>query len=138
MRVLCVARHEILSGHFCQFFSSLDAETRAAVGLDEAIALAAHFRPDVVVCDYDLLSSAALDRWGQEASLASASLIAVSLTRRPEEVHVDGHAVAGFLYLPTLCREDALRVLSAARRASGVSVSHTLTWPGGASAPLTH
>ena len=138
MRVLCVARHEFLSGHLCQFFSSLNAETYPAVGLEEAITLAAQNEPDIVVCDYDLLSSAALERWEQEATVANLSLIAVSLTRRPEEIHVDGHTVVGFLYLPTLSREDALRVLAAARRGSGVSVPRTFSWPAGASAPLTH
>jgi CheY-like chemotaxis protein len=138
MRVLCVARHSFLSGHLCQYFSTLDAETHAAVGLQEAISLARSQRPDVVVCDYDLLTKAALDRWERESSLASLPVIAVSLTRRPEEVHFDGHTVAGFLYLPTLTRDDALRVLSAARRAGGVSLPHSFTLSGGASAPLAH
>ena len=139
MRVLCVARHSFLSGHLCQFFASLDVETDAAVGLDEAIALAQHQRPDVVVCDYDLLSIAALDRWEQDGNVATLPLIAVSLTRRHEDVYLDRHTVAAFLYLPTLGREDALKVLSAAKRASGgVSAPHSLTWPGSAPAPLSH
>jgi DNA-binding NarL/FixJ family response regulator len=138
MRVLCVARHEFLSGHLCQYFSGLDVETQAAVGLDEAIALAQERRPDVVVCDYDLLSNAALERWERESSLSSLALIAVSLTRRPEEVYVDGQTVAGFLYLPTLGRDDALRVLAAARRASSVSVPPSFTLSGGPSAPIAH
>jgi CheY-like chemotaxis protein len=138
MRVLCVARHEFLSGHLCQYFSGLDAETQAAVGFDEAIVLAQEQRPDVVVCDYDLLSNAALDRWERESSLSSLALIAVSLTRRPEEVYVDGQTVVGFLYLPTLGRDDALRVLAAARRASSVSVPPSFTLSGGTSAPIAH
>ena len=134
MRVLCVARHEFLSNHLCQYFSTLEAETEAAVGLDDAITLAGAQSPDVVVCDYDLLSSGVLDRWAHEPALSLLPLIAVSLTRRPEEVFVDEQMIAGFLYLPTLGREDALRVLSAAKRASGVRAPQSLTFLGDASA----
>jgi len=43
-----------------------------------------------------------------------------------------GHAIAGFLYLPTLERDDALRFLSALRRSStGVQAPAPtqLLWP---------
>lgn len=121
MRALCVGRHSILSGHLCKYFSDLAVETHPAVGFDEAADLARSCRPDAVICDYDLLTSGSLDRWEGDPDLLDIPIIAVSLTRRPEEVYVqEGHAIAGFLYLPTLEREDALRILSALRRSKGV------------------
>lgn len=122
MRALCVGRHSFLSGHLCKYFSDLAVETHAAVGLDEAADLARAYEPDVVICDYDLLTSSSLDRWEVDPRLSDIPIIAVSLTRRPEEVYVqEGHAVAGFLYLPTLERDDALRLLSALRKSGVVS-----------------
>jgi len=107
-------------------------ETRAVVGLDDAIEAAAEQQPDAVVCDYDLLATIPLDGWERDPLLSRLPVIAVSLTRRPEEVHLlDVNGIAGFLYLPTLEHSQALQVLSAAaswRRAAVVAPT-SLPWP---------
>src|SRR5437763_13570254 len=124
MRVLCVGRHPFLSAHLCRFFSALDVDTRPVVGLDDAIDAAAAYQPDAVVCDYDLLATIPLDGWERDPLLSRLPVIAVSLTRRPEEVHLlDVHGIAGFLYLPTLAHEQPLQMLNAAAswRRAGVS-----------------
>lgn len=132
MRVLCVGRHPYLSVHLCRFFDSLGVSTRPVVGLDEAIDAAAAYEPDAVVCDYDLLATIPLDGWERDPLLSRLPVIAVSLTRRPEEVHLlDVNGIAGFLYLPTLERERALQMLGAAAswRRAGVSAPTSLPWP---------
>ena len=130
MRVLCVGRHAYLSGHLCRFFLDLGVDTRPAVGLHEAASVAASYEPDAIVCDYDLLATISLDWWERDPLLSTIPLIAVSLTRRPDEVHVTNvSGIAGFLYLPTLEREDAIRVLAAARRPGGVTAPGSLSWP---------
>lgn len=88
-------------------------ETTAAVGLDEALDAARLLPPDVVLCDFDLLATLSIDRWERDELLSRRPVIAVSLTRRPEEQHLlDVNGIAGCLYLPTLRRDDALRVLA--------------------------
>ena len=130
MRVLCVGRHAYLSGHLCRFFLGLGVDTHPAVGMDEAADIATTYVPHAVVCDYDLLATISLDRWERDPLLSRIPLIAVSLTRRPDEVHVtNANGIAGFLYLPTLEREDALRVLAAAERSEGVVAPGSLAWP---------
>jgi DNA-binding NarL/FixJ family response regulator len=132
MRVLCVGRHPFLSAHLCRFFDALGVTTRPAVGLEEAIDAAAEHQPDAVICDYDLLATIPLDGWERDPLLSRLPVIAVSLTRRPNEVHVlDVNGIAGFLYLPTLERERALQVLGAAAswRDAGVSAPASLSWP---------
>jgi DNA-binding NarL/FixJ family response regulator len=132
MRVLCVGRHPFLSDHLCRFFSALDVDTRAVVGLDDAIDAAAAYRPDAVVCEYDLLATIPLDGWERDPLLSRLPVIAVSLTRRPEEVNLlDVNGIAGFLYLPTLERDRALQVLSAAAswRSADVVAPESLLWP---------
>lgn len=131
MRLLCVARHEFLSGHLCQYFAAAGVESHPAVGLDDAIRRVADVQPSAVVCDYDLLTSSTLEPWESDPRLAKLPLIAVSLTRRPEDVAVqDGGPVAGFLYLPTLDRADALRLIAAACRESRIVPPAPLPWPG--------
>jgi hypothetical protein len=132
MRVLCVGRHPFLSTHLCRFFDALGVHTRAVVGLDDAIAAAAEYQPDAVVCEYDLLATIPLDGWERDPLLSRLPVIAVSLTRRPEEVHLlDVNGIAGFLYLPTLEREQALQVLGAATswRRAAVKAPTSLPWP---------
>ena len=132
MRVLCVGRLPFLSAHLCRFFSALGVSTRPAVGLEEAIEAAVEHQPDAVICDYDLLATIPLDGWERDPLLSRLPVIAVSLTRRPNEVHVlDVNGIAGFLYLPTLERERALQVLGAAAssRSVGVSAPASLPWP---------
>ena len=112
MRALCIGRHSYLSEHYARFFGRLGLETEGVVGLQAAAAIAAESQPDLVLCEYALLSAGALDGWERDERLGSIPVIAVSLTSRPEEVPlVDAHGVAGFLYLPTLRPEDARRVL---------------------------
>jgi len=115
LRVLCVGRHHFLGDHLARFFEKFGLETAYAVGLEGAIAVARQVQPDVVICDYDLLATLPLDLWEQDALLSRTPVVAVSMTRRPEEGHVlDVNGIGGFLYLPTLRREDALVVLGAA------------------------
>lgn len=68
----------------------------------------------------DLLGARPLERWERESRLARVPILAVSLTRRPEEALVPAsEGVAGFLYLPTLRAEDARRILGVARPPAG-------------------
>ncbi|HKW09617.1 MAG TPA: hypothetical protein VJO33_04510 [Gemmatimonadaceae bacterium] len=132
MRVLCIGRHPFLSDHLCRFFAALGVHARPVVGLDKAIDAAARYQPDAIVCDYDLLATIRLDGWERDPLLSRLPVIAVSLTRRPEEVHLlDVNGIAGFLYLPTLEREQALRMLGAAAswRRAAVPAPPSLSWP---------
>ena len=132
MRVLCVARHEFLSAHFCRYFQALGFETHPVIGLPSAVDAAAALDVDAVVCDYDLLATIALDAWERDPLLSRLPVIAVSLTRRPDEVHaLDVNGIAGFLYLPTIDRDQAQSVLAAAAscRRRGVSAPTSLPWP---------
>jgi hypothetical protein len=119
LTALCVGRHRFLSDHLGAWFSRIGLRTLSVVGLDEALAAVHAHVPDVVICDYDLLATIALDRWEHDASFARVPVLAVSLTRRPEEMHVlDVNGIGGFLYLPTLDPQAALRVLEMTRRAA--------------------
>ncbi len=112
----------MLGDHLASVFRELGADTWAAVGLAEAAAAARWFEPQAVICDYDLLATVPLTSWERDAALSRVPIVAVSLTRRPEEVHVvDVNDVAGFLYLPALEREDGVRLLAALARGGGAS-----------------
>jgi hypothetical protein len=51
--------------------------------------------------------------------LSKTPVIAVSLTRRPQEAHLlDVNGIGGFLYLPLLDGDSAMRVINAAASAS--------------------
>ena len=109
---LCVGRHRYLSEHLGTYFRALGLTTTCVVGIDEAIRAAQQGTPDLVLCDYDLLATAHLDAWECDERLSKVPLIAVSLTRRPDEVHLlDINAIAGFLYLPALDAATARRAL---------------------------
>lgn len=87
----------------------------AAVGLQGAVRSARRQRPDVVVCEYELLTSLSLDAWECDEVLRSTPVVGVSLTRRSDEVNpLDSNGIAGFLYLPTLGNDDARKLLYAA------------------------
>lgn len=74
-------------------------------------------RPDVVICDYDLLTTLPLDAWERDALLACIPVVAVSLTRRPAEANLlDVNGIAGFHYLPALTQEDFLQLLTGITR----------------------
>ena len=109
---LCVGRHRYLSEHLGGFFRQLGLATTCVVGIDEARSAAAQRAPDLVLCDYDLLATAPLGTWERDERLSKVPVIAVSLTRRPDEVHLlDINGIAGFLYLPTLDLDTARRAL---------------------------
>jgi len=119
MRVLCVGRHAFLSEHLCRYFSDLGTQCEAVIGSSAISAAAARFEPNVMVCDSDLLTPALLDAWGADPALAGVSVLAVSLTRRPDEGMVRAPD-AGVIYLPALEREQVLALLTAASQPRGV------------------
>jgi hypothetical protein len=116
LRALCIARHSYLSEHLARYFRSMGVVTSEAVGL-KAAAEPAEIDPppDVVICDYDLLASVPLDQWENDGLLSTTPVVAVSLTRHSEELHLfNSSGIAGFLYLPTLEATPALKILRAA------------------------
>lgn len=127
MRALCVARHRFLSEHLGAWFGALGIDCSLAVGLDGAVIEATLQDPDVVLCEYDLLATGSLDCWEQDPVLSRTPVVAVSLTRRPTEMHLlDVNGIAGFLYLPALAQDDARRVLAAARRPVAPPTTYSL------------
>ena len=115
LRALCVARHCFLSEHIARYFAELGVSTSNAVGLDAAADLAREVSPDIVICDYDVLATLPLEMWEHDVLLSNTPVIAVSLTRHAEELQLfDVNGIAGFLYLPTLDKEPALKILRAA------------------------
>ena len=112
-----MGRHQYLSDHFSLFFREIGLETVSAVGIAGAVEVARSERPDVVICDYDLLATAPLGEWECHDVLSRTPVVAVSLTRRLCERHLlDVNGIAGFLYMPTLTRDEALTALSGACR----------------------
>jgi hypothetical protein len=121
MRLLCVGRHAYLSEHFCRLFGELGADCVPAVGAADALARAATHEPHAIVCDCDLLTPALLDDWAGDRRVAGLPLIAVSLTRRPEELpSMERLGVGGVVYLPSLDRGQLAILLSGANRPRGV------------------
>ena len=115
LRALCIARHSFLSGHLARYFAAMGVATTGVVGLDSALARADELAPDVVICDYDLLATIPLESWEENELLSRTPVIAVSLTRHAEELHLlDVNGIAGFLYLPTLEQAPAMKILQAA------------------------
>ena len=116
MQALCVGRHAFLADHISAFFRAIGLVAEPAVGLDAALKEARRRQPDLVVCDYDLLTPAWLNAWQRDELVGGTPLVAVSLTRRPEEVNLGSlEGVVDFLYLPTLDKESARRVFGHAR-----------------------
>ena len=123
MLALCVARHPYLAEHIARYFGRLGFVTAWAVGVDDALRSASERPPTLVLCEYDLLAAQSLERWERHPTLAAVPLVAVSLTRRPTEVNLlDVGGIAGFLYLPTLRADDAVRVLGVAHPPAGYSL----------------
>jgi hypothetical protein len=115
LRALCIARHSILSEHIARYFAALGVLTTNAVGLDSAVNGTANWKADVIICDYDVLASVPLEQWESDRLLSGTPVVAVSLTRRAEELQLlEVNGIAGFLYLPTLDRSAALKILYAA------------------------
>ena len=114
LRALCIARHCFLSEHIARYFGSMGLVTTNAVGLDSAIESAGEVSPDLVICDYDLLATIPLEKRERDVLFSTIPVIAVSLTRHAEELHLfDVNGIAGFLYLPTLEQGPALKILHA-------------------------
>ena len=127
MRAVCIGRHQILSEHFCSFFRDAGMECVSAVGAGDGVAVVRAQCPDVVICDYDLLRPTLIREWERDAWLGEIPIIAVSMTRRPEEARLAGTApVVDFLYLPLVHEAD---VAGSVRRASA-SVIHASSAPG--------
>jgi hypothetical protein len=127
LKALCVGRHRYLSEHVAQFFERLGVETACVVGIPDAIDAARGQRPDVVFCEYDLLATVPLESWERDANLSRVPVIAVSLTRRSDEIHLlDVNHIAGFFYLPALSDDDARRLLHAVRPAAGYTLPSAL------------
>ena len=115
LRALCIARHGFLSEHLSRYFAGLGVLTTNAVGLESALNGTGDWTPDVVICDYDVLATVPLEQWERDQLLSRTPVVAVSLTRHAEELQLlDVNGIAGFLYLPTLDRSAALRILYAA------------------------
>ena len=119
---LCVGRHRYLSDHLGLYFSRIGLLTHCVVGLDEAFEAVGSLAPDVILCDYDLLATIAPERWEHGGAFSRVPVMAVSLTRRPEEMHLlDVSGIGGFFYLPTLDPQAALRLLDMPQRAAEYS-----------------
>jgi DNA-binding response OmpR family regulator len=121
MRLLCVGRHAYLSEHLCRYFRDLGADCAAAVGASEALRVAAVYEPHLVICDCDLITPALLTEWAAERNIGEVPLLAVSLTRRPEDLPpIELLGVAGVLYLPAIERSQMQALLAGAHRPRGV------------------
>lgn len=123
MRLLCIGRHAFLSEHLCRFFSDLGSDCQPVVGIANALTVAGSFEPHLVIAESDLLSPAVLDAWSRESVLSGVPVLAVSLTRRPEEsIPAELCGLAGVIYLPSLDRSSVIALLDGARRPRGVDV----------------
>jgi CheY-like chemotaxis protein len=131
MRVLCVARHQILSEHLGRFFERFDVATAPVVGMRQARASIATHDPDVALCDYDLLTPTQLELWRADRAARAVPIVAVSMTKRPHEVTmIEERGVVAFVYLPTLQPATARALFAALRRQrNGVVSPSPLTWP---------
>jgi hypothetical protein len=119
-----------LSEHIARYFAAMGLTTTNAVGLESAVLAAGASAPDVVICDYDVLATIPLEQWERDSLLSNTPVIAVSLTRHAEEIHLlDVNGIAGFLYLPTLEQAPALRILQAAATRPRYVLSTHITAP---------
>lgn len=126
LHALCVGRHRFISDHLGVFFGRYGLTTTCVVGLDEALSAAEVRLPGLVICEYDLLATVPLGEWERHATLSRLPVVAVSLTRRPDEMHpLDVNGIAGFFYLPSLRPESVLGILG------GLTASRipSLSWP---------
>jgi len=113
--VVCVARHEYIAGHLARFFEHSEVTTIGVVGVQGAVDATRTRMPDVVVCEYELLTSHPLDEWECDVVLRNTPIVAVSLSRRSNELApLDCNGIAGFLYLPVLSSSAAQKLLHAA------------------------
>jgi hypothetical protein len=127
MRVLCVGRHAFLSEHLCRVFGEVGAVCEPVVGLAEAPRAATRFEPEVIVCEGDLLTPAVLEWWAKETALADVPMLAVSLTRRPDDslpAELFPSGPAAMVYLPSLGRPQIAALLATVHRPRGVIAPH--------------
>jgi hypothetical protein len=123
----------MLSEHFCRVFERLDVAAAPVVGLRQARAALSSYDPDLVLCDYDLLTPTHLELWRGDSASAAVPIVAVSLTKRPDEIdaRLEARGVAAFLHLPTLNPTAARALFSTLRRTrDGVASPNRLSWPG--------
>lgn len=131
LHALCIARHCFLSEHIARYFAQMGVVTSNAVGIDSAAALADDSSPDVVICDYDVLASVPLEGWERNPLLSGKPVIAVSLTRRAEELHLfDLEGIAAFLYLPTLQQAVAMQIMMSAASRPKYTLGSRTSAPG--------
>lgn len=132
MRVLCIARHPILSEHLCRYFERFDVAALPCVGVRSARGMISAYDPDIAICDYDLLTASELQRWRDDAGTSAVPIVAVSMSKRPSEVRLAAATgVVGFLYLPTVSPVAAQQLLTSLRRhRDGVITPNELSWPG--------
>jgi hypothetical protein len=98
---------------------------------------AAEFEPHLVVSDYDLITASLLDAWAADAALVDVPVLAVSLTRRPDDASpVESTGLAAVIYLPSLDAHRAASLLAALHRPRGVSAP--ANWRIDAPAPSIH
>jgi hypothetical protein len=136
LKALCVGRHRYLSDHFRQFFQKLGVDATSVVGIADAVEAVREQVPDVVFCEYDLLATMPLEPWERDPLLSRIPVIAVSLTRRSDEIHLlDVNNIAGFFYLPSLTEDDARRLLHTVRPSAGYSLRSSLDRTRVSSAP---
>jgi DNA-binding response OmpR family regulator len=134
MRVLCVGRHAYLSEHLCRCFRDVGAECEPAVGGADALRIAADFEPQIVVSDCDLITPVLLSSWAKARALADVPVLAVSLTRRPDESSpAELNGLAAVVYLPGLEREQIAALLRSVYRPRGVAAPPG--WTVGSAAP---
>jgi len=93
------------------------------VGPADAPSVATRFEPEVVVCEGDLLTPVVLERWANETALADVPVLAVSLTRRPDDslpADLCASGPAAMVYLPSLGRAQVAALLATVHRPRGV------------------
>ncbi len=130
MRAICIARHPYLSEHIAAVCRDAGIDAMSAAGFEEGMRLTRAQSPDAVLCDYDLLAMSPLRQWEDDPELARTPVIAVSLTRRPEEVNLlDTNGIAGFLYLPLMSRDAVSRVIAAASTTRVRPPADAFRWP---------
>lgn len=126
LHALCVSKHQYVSEHIARFFGEHGLTTEPVVGVEGAVHAANRTAPDVILCEHELLTSNPITEWENDVRLSSTAVIGVSLSHRPNEVVTsDLNGVAGFLYLPTLDVESALRLIHAA--AASTRAQYTAT-----------
>jgi hypothetical protein len=124
MRVLCVGRHAFLSEHLCRVFGDAGALCEPVVGTNAVPQAAGRFEPQVIICEGDLLTSAVLESWAGERSLADVPVLAVTLTPRPDDMmpaELSSPDPAAVIYLPSLDRAQVAALLASTRSPRGVT-----------------